>query len=48
MANNQNPGIIQEQGFVQGTGLGFQPLTESEKQKIADKFKEDSQQPRNK
>jgi hypothetical protein len=36
--DNQNPGIIQEQGFVQGTGLGFQPLTESEKKKLEDKF----------
>lgn len=27
-------GVIQEQGFVQGDGLGFKPLTEEEKEAI--------------
>lgn len=27
-------GVIQEQGFVQGDGLGFKPLTEAEKEAI--------------
>lgn len=27
-------GVIQEQGFVQGEGLGYKPLTEEEKEAI--------------
>lgn len=30
--NNPNVGVIQEQGFVAGTGLGFSPIDESELQ----------------
>lgn len=41
MNENKNPGIIQEQGFVTGTNLGFKPLSESEKKQLEDKFKED-------
>ena len=28
------PGIITEQGYVAGNGLGFQPLSESDKEKL--------------
>ena len=28
--DNKNYGVIQEQGFVVGNGLGFQPVKESE------------------
>lgn len=31
---NSDYGVIQEQGFVQGDGLGFKPLTEAEKEAI--------------
>lgn len=34
MADNQSIGVIKEQGFPAGNGLGFTPLTEAEKQKI--------------
>ncbi len=30
MSNNNNYGVIQEQGFVVGNGLGFQPVKENE------------------
>lgn len=29
-----NPGIITEQGFAAGVGLGFNPLTEQDKNKV--------------
>ena len=38
--SNNDIGIIQEQGFVTGNGLGFKPLSESEKKSIEDKFKD--------
>ena len=28
------PGIITEQGYVAGNGLGFQPLSEADKEKL--------------
>lgn len=37
---SNNIGIIQEQGFVTGGGLGFKPLTESEKKSLEEKFKD--------
>lgn len=43
-----NPGIITEQGFPVGTGLGFQPLTEAEKAKLEKKFEQDDQKKENK
>ena len=37
--DNQFYGVIQEQGFVtENTGLGFKPLTESEKKDMEKKF----------
>ena len=38
--SNNDIGIIQEQGFVTGNGLGFKPLPESEKKSLEDKFKD--------
>lgn len=36
MAQNPNYGVIQEQGFVtENSNLGFKPLSEAEKEKIA-------------
>ncbi len=32
--NNKNIGIINEQGYVVGSGLGFSTLTEQDKEKI--------------
>lgn len=40
MATN-DVGIIQEQGFVAGNGLGFKPLSESEKKALEEKLKEE-------
>ena len=34
MSNNNNIGIITEQGFVAGNGLGFNPLNEQDLKKI--------------
>lgn len=34
---DKNFGVIQEQGFVVGSNLGFNPLTESEKKKLEEK-----------
>ncbi len=37
--DNQFYGVIQEQGFVtENAGLGFKPLTESEKKDLEKKF----------
>ena len=36
MANDKTIGVIQEQGFAAGTGLGFNPLTESDKTKVTE------------
>lgn len=30
MADNKNIGVITEQGFVEGSGLGFAPIAENE------------------
>ena len=38
--SNNDIGIIQEQGFVTGNGLGFKPLSESEKKSLEDKIKD--------
>lgn len=38
---DNNYGVIQEQGFATGTGLGFQPLTESEKKDLEKKFEQE-------
>lgn len=36
---DQNCGVINEQGFVtENSNLGFKPLTEAEKEKIAQSF----------
>lgn len=36
-------GVIQEQGFVQGNGLGFKPLTEDEKKLIEQASKKEQE-----
>jgi hypothetical protein len=39
-------GVIQEQGFVTGSGLGFKPVSESDQQKIkkdSDKDKKENE-----
>lgn len=38
--SNSTPGIITEQGYVAGTGLGFTPLSEDEKEKLKELNKE--------
>lgn len=43
-----NPGIITEQGFPVGTGLGFQPLSEAEKAKLEKQFEDQDQNKENK
>lgn len=37
------PGIIQEQGFIAGNGLGFNPITEAEKKALEDQKREENQ-----
>lgn len=32
--SNNNVGVIQEQGFIAGNGLGFNPVSEEEKKKL--------------
>lgn len=32
--NNNNVGVITEQGFVAGNGLGFNPLSEQDLKKV--------------
>lgn len=39
-STTSTPGIITEQGYVAGTGLGFTPLSEAEKEKLNEEEKE--------
>lgn len=39
MATNKEVGVITEQGFVAGVGLGFNPLQENEKKAIDEQNK---------
>lgn len=54
MNNNKNIGVISEQGFVAGMGLGFNPLKENELnpdtkiKKISDDEKDNQKNPSNK
>ena len=37
MADNKNIGVITEQGYVAGNGLGFNPLKKKEVKSLEDK-----------
>lgn len=39
MSNNNNIGVLTEQGFVAGNGLGFNPIKENELQNDPSKEK---------
>lgn len=42
------PGVIQEQGYVAGVGLGFNPLSEQDQKKIQSEEKTEKENNKNK